>query len=214
MSSYKNVIPRRSYLERGQSKNRLHLGEIEKKVDYKKRREIYKKKKKIENVLREKIMRKNPDEFHTGMVHSRIKENDNILIKEEKVLKEEIKLKNKRGLLNQKVSYCYKKLKKINKIINNFRICVPLRYVFNNSHEIFNENEQKQILSTDDKKLKKVSELNQKRYNTLINAKKNILKCIRNLENKYVSTYRNIDGYTVKNLKGNTPYRFYAPRFR
>ncbi|GAW83842.1 U3 small nucleolar RNA-associated protein 11 [Plasmodium gonderi] len=214
MSSYKNVIPKRSYQERGQAKHRLYLGELEKKVDYGKRREIYKKKKKIENVLKEKIMNKNPDEFHTGMIHSRINDDTNELIKEEKVLKEEVKLKHKRDELTQQANMLYKKLKKINKAIDNYQINVPLRYIFNNSHEYYNDNEDTYVLKAENKKVKNRAAILQKRYNSLINLKKNILSHIRNIDNKYVITYKNVDGYSVIKGSGGTPYRFFAPRLR
>ncbi|CRH02895.1 nucleolar rRNA processing protein, putative [Plasmodium relictum] len=212
MSNFKNIVPKRSYLERGQPKHRLHLGELEKKVDYGKRKEIYKKKKKIENVLKEKVMTKNPDEFHTGMVHSRIT-NNSILVKEKRIMKPELQLKYKRNELSQKTNYLYNRLKKINKKISNYQINIPLRYVFNNSHELYNENEI-YTLKAENKKLRKRGECIQKEYNSLINAKNNILDNIRKLDNKYASTFRNIDGYKIINDKGKIPYRFFAPRLK
>ncbi|KYN95578.1 nucleolar rRNA processing protein, putative [Plasmodium reichenowi] len=212
MSNFKNIIPKRTYLERGQAKHRLHLGELEKKVDYGKRREIYKKKKKIENVLKEKIMTKNPDEFHTGMVHSRVTE-DNVLVREEKVLKKEVQLKNKRQELKEQTNDLYNKLKKIHKRLANYQMNIPLRYVFNNSHELYNENEI-YTLKAENKKLKKRGDLIQKKYNGLINMKKNLLDQIRKLDNKYITTYHKVDGYNIVTDKGKTPYRLYQPRLK
>ncbi|CAA9991273.1 u3 small nucleolar rna-associated protein, putative [Plasmodium knowlesi strain H] len=219
MSSYKNVIPKRSYQERGQAKERLHLGELEKKVDYGKRREIYKKKKKIENVLKEKIMNRNPDEFHTGMVHSRITDATNELEKEEKVQKTDVVLKNKRNHLKEETNALYRKLKKINKALENYYINIPLRYLFNNSHELYNDKEETTmsttyVLKAEKKKLKSRALVYQRRYNSLLNLKKNVLSRIRKMDNMYANTYKNVDGYCVLKGVGGAPHRFFAPRLR
>ncbi|EUD64861.1 hypothetical protein C922_04705 [Plasmodium inui San Antonio 1] len=217
MSSYKNVIPKRSYQERGQAKERLHLGELEKKVDYGKRREIYKKKKKIENVLKEKIMNKNPDEFHTGMVHSRITDGTNELEKEEKVLRTDVVLRNKRDDLKEKTNALYRKLKKINKVLENYYINVPLRYIFNNSHELYDDKEETTttyVLKAEKKKLKTRAAILQRRYSSLINLKKNVLSQIRKIDNMYANTYKDVDGYCVLKGVGAVPHRFFAPRLR
>ncbi|CAD2106141.1 nucleolar rRNA processing protein, putative [Plasmodium vinckei brucechwatti] len=214
MSSLKNIIPKRNYRERGQAKNRLHLGELEKKADYSKRREIYKKKQKIENVLKEKIMNKNPDEFNTGMVHSRVNEKENVLVKEEIAIPENVKLKNIRNKLKTEENYNYTFLKRINKKINNYQMNIPLRYVFNNTHEFYNDNDEKYDLKTENNKLKRKGQEFEKKFKSLLNAKKNVLEKIRKIENSFVNTYKDIDGYKIYSKKGGVPYRFVAPRLR
>ncbi|SBT82796.1 nucleolar rRNA processing protein, putative [Plasmodium ovale] len=215
MSSLKNVVPKRSYLERGQAKNRLHLGELEKKVDYEKRREIYKKKKRIENVLKEKIMNKNPDEFHTGMVHSRIREDDNVLVKEEKIYNDAKIMEYERKKIKNTTFNLYGLLKRVNRKIYNMQMNIPLRYIFNNTHEIYNENEEKCTLKADKKKLQKEGILFENKFKNMLTHKSNILKQIRNMDNSYIKTYRHVDGYTVQKHKGkNSTYKLFAPRLR
>ncbi|SBS88964.1 nucleolar rRNA processing protein, putative [Plasmodium ovale curtisi] len=212
MSSLKNVVPKRSYLERGQAKNRLHLGELEKKVDYEKRREIYKKKKRIENVLKEKIMNKNPDEFHTGMVHSRIREDDNVLVKEKKIYDRKKIMEYERRKIKNETFNLYGLLKHVNKKIYNMQMNIPLRYVFNNTHEIYNENDEKCTLKADKKKFQKEGNLFEIKFKKMLNHKTRILDQIRKMDNNYINTYRNVDGYTVRIYKGKSAYKLFAPR--
>lgn len=60
-STFKNVIPKRKYRERGQLSNRAHLGILEKKQDYKQRAQNYHKKEDMLNKLKEKADLKNED---------------------------------------------------------------------------------------------------------------------------------------------------------
>ncbi|VWU52403.1 nucleolar rRNA processing protein, putative [Hepatocystis sp. ex Piliocolobus tephrosceles] len=214
MSSLKHIIPKKSYRERGQAKHRLHLGELEKKVDYEKRRSIYKKKQKIENVLKEKIMTKNPDEFHTGMVHSRIKDKDNVLIKEGKVYNSKKQITYKRGELKNNLNILYNKLKKVNKKIYNYQMNIPFRYVFDNTHEIYEENDKKQILKPENGELIKKAKEMQEEYNNLIYKKQAILRTINKVDNKYVNTYRDVDGFKIEMEKPFSTYRMIAPRLK
>lgn len=213
MSNFKHIIPKKTYLERGQAKHRLHLGELEKKVDYDKRKEIYHKKKKIERILKEKLMTKNPDEFHTGMVHAKIQD-DGYLVKEEKKLKPEVRTKYRRNSLKEKSHWLYVKLKKINKKINNYQMNIPLRYVYNNSHVLYSDDEE-HVLKTEEKKLQKQGSILQKDFNRLLNVKKGIMDKIRKLDNDLIVSYKNSDGYRVMDdEKGRVSYRCIAPRDR
>ena len=72
MSSWKNVVNQRKYRERGQLKEREHLGFLEKKKDYKLRAVNYHKKEDQMNKLIQKKELKNEDEFYFKMQNSKL----------------------------------------------------------------------------------------------------------------------------------------------
>ena len=72
MSSFKKAIPKRQYKERSQLSSRKHLGQLEKKKDYKLRAQDTHKKEKQLSTLREQALTKNPDEFYFAMENTRL----------------------------------------------------------------------------------------------------------------------------------------------
>ena len=72
MSSFKKSLPKRKYRERSQPEHRKHLGLLEKKQDYQLRAADTHRKQKALEILREKALNKNSDEFYFGMEHTRI----------------------------------------------------------------------------------------------------------------------------------------------
>lgn len=211
MAGLRNVRTNRIHKERGQLKHRLHLGELEKKVDYRKRKEIYQKKKKIEKVLKEKQMNKNPDEFHTGMVHTQITEDGN-LEKKKRTLKYEHALNVKRNNLKEDSRWTQYELKQINNKIEQFHVNIPFRYIFNNSHVIYNGDET-YPLKAENKKLKKKGAAYEEEYNSLIQKKNAILGKIKKLDNAIMKTYISDDCYYVR-VGGNNTYQLFGPRLK
>ena len=70
--SLKHVVKERRYRERSQPAARAHRGLLEKKKDYVLRARDFHKKEDALRLLQEKALFRNPDEFYTGMVHSRV----------------------------------------------------------------------------------------------------------------------------------------------
>ncbi|KHJ43862.1 Utp11 protein [Trichuris suis] len=76
MSSLRNANKSvgRVHRERSQPSNRRHLGELEKKRDYKKRAAAYSQNQNAIRKLRRKALERNPDEFYFHMVNSKIED--------------------------------------------------------------------------------------------------------------------------------------------
>eukprot|EP00743_Colponemidia_sp_Colp-15_P004740 GILK01005105.1.p1 GENE.GILK01005105.1~~GILK01005105.1.p1 ORF type:complete len:248 (-),score=58.02 GILK01005105.1:140-883(-) len=72
--SLKNVVPRRTYKERGQLASRNRLGELEKHKDYVLRAKDYHKKEDRIKLLQEKAFFRNPDEFYFKMAKTKTKD--------------------------------------------------------------------------------------------------------------------------------------------
>ena len=72
MSSLRNATKRRDHKERSQPAARSRLGILEKKNDYLERARDHNKKRDRLKILRKKAADRNPDEFATGMVHSKV----------------------------------------------------------------------------------------------------------------------------------------------
>lgn len=72
MSSLRNAVKRVTHKERSQPQNRLRLGLLEKKKDYKLRsRDFHAKQDRLKS-MREKVANRNPDEFYFGMHRSKV----------------------------------------------------------------------------------------------------------------------------------------------
>ncbi|GIQ89621.1 small-subunit processome, Utp11, partial [Kipferlia bialata] len=67
MSKWKKADGGREHRERGQTRERKHLGFLEKKQDYKKRADRYHKRQDYLRNLEKKAAERNPDEFYYGM---------------------------------------------------------------------------------------------------------------------------------------------------
>jgi len=76
MSSWKKASKagQKFHKERGQLKDREHLGFLEKKQDYKLRALDFQKKRETIKDLKRKVQEKNPDEYYFNMVKTRVKE--------------------------------------------------------------------------------------------------------------------------------------------
>lgn len=74
MSSLRNAVKRITHKERSQPRARVHLGFLEKKLDYRKRSDHYHRKEyRIQSVKRKASM-KNPDEFYFGMQNAAVQD--------------------------------------------------------------------------------------------------------------------------------------------
>ncbi len=71
MKNLRNVVKRRTHLERHQPKARQKLGLLEKKKDYLQRARDYHKKRDYVATLQEKVRQKNPDEFSHKMLRAK-----------------------------------------------------------------------------------------------------------------------------------------------
>jgi len=74
MSSLRNAVKRITHKERSQPVARQHLGNLEKKKDYKVRAQEYHRKQDVLQNLRRKASARNPDEFYFGMHKSQVQE--------------------------------------------------------------------------------------------------------------------------------------------
>lgn len=70
--AFKKAIHTREYRERAQPENRKRLGLLEKHKDYVLRARDYHRKQNALKALRIRAANRNPDEFHFGMIKSRI----------------------------------------------------------------------------------------------------------------------------------------------
>ena len=113
MSSFMKAIPKRQYKERSQLTSRKHLGQLEKKKDYKLRAQDTHKKEKQLGTLREQALTKNPDEFYFAMENTRLvsgkhtrlsKDSDPSLQKKQKIIDGNLltmKMQSKLNKMNQ-----------------------------------------------------------------------------------------------------------------
>lgn len=137
MSSFKKAIPKRQYKERSQLSSRTHLGQLEKKQDYKLRaNDAHKKEKKIKE-LREQALTRNPEEFYFAMENTRLvggkhhrvpKEADPELVKKQKVIDS--------NLLNMKVQ---SKVNKMNQLKSQLHL---IDAPASNEHVVFVDSEK------------------------------------------------------------------------